>query len=603
MEFLSKFKIKHRTTHILMMLLGTFLFTISRALYLERDLPPFNVTSYIPLDEFYYTIPAFNLFHYGETIHTVIPQFKESLIPTNILENTVTGISLIIFGNNYYGLRMASVFAALLIFILMFLILRQMLKDNIAAGNQFIQNNKTNGHLLLFLSLAYLLTDFSFLVAGRVAEPTIFRTLAMVSIVYISLLIFLQKDICKPWLTVFMGFAAAASVVFVYIYNLFVFCALAVSITIFAFKQDCKGALKQVFLFLVGTVLCIFVYQIVAASVYHCNLVEIYQHLVPFGNRMSIDISGTDRIVSYAANLFLIFLTNIFRFNSSLLFIFLISVPVFVWKVMTQKNNMEILILNLLIFLILQSTVINDYSMRKLIILLPLVILIIATSAQCLFPFTEALKSRSNRFGYFILYVITSFIAAIGVAVAYLNPSISSNSVSPGISGILNLVTLIIIGVAIILYLAANMHLPRLMVYILTILLFIPNLYLDYSQVFSNRTYYFRDAMIAMGQTINDKVTAGGCSYGFRLYNSSIPVLDSYIYKYPVNADQKDQYNRVFDELLSNGTASFSIAYTSEMPGTAAGTEYMTQHNMVLTRKYRLPDYMQMDIGLFELNE
>ena len=119
-----------------------------------------------------------------------------------------------------------------------------------------------------------------------------------------------------------MGFAAAASVVFVYIYNLFVFCALAVSITIFAFKQDCKGVLKQVFLFLVGTVLCIFVYQIVAASVYHCNLVEIYQHLVPFGNRMSIDISGTDRIVSYAANFFLIFLTNIFRFNSSLLFIF-----------------------------------------------------------------------------------------------------------------------------------------------------------------------------------------------------------------------------------------------------------------------------------------
>lgn len=584
---------KLRHTIIFVCLLAVFI--LSRYVCLDRDLPPAGISSYVPVDELYYTIPAFNQYHYGEIVQTSVPAIKENPQPTNVMENAATFLSLSMFGNNYYGLRMASVFASLITLICLYLVFKKLLfgNDQVNPG----VSKPMPMEFILFMGLIYLVTDFSFLMAGRVAEPTIFRMLSMVVIIWLAT--FLSGLLDNKLHALLLGFLGAAAVLFVYIYNVFVYCALALSVFIWAYKKSRENAFIQTASFVLGSIAAVFVYQYFAISVYDSSLLEIYQHLVPFGNRLSADIGGVDRLVSHLANLSLVFLTNIFRFNPALLFMFLLSIPVFFWRVRSARDNTEILILNLIGFLILQSIVINDYPMRKLVILLPLVIAVIVVAARHFPNYRASLQDNDRGWNNYVFFAGLSFAAALGIAVVYVMNYLSDHLVSAGGVAWFNLAVLFVVGLAVFTFLLGKRKIPDVLAVGMILVFLVPNIYMDFRYVYGNRTYYFRDAMIAMGERIDGKVTVGGCSYGFRLYNTSIPVLDSYIYKYGVNLEAKDQFEKDFDRSFVQGIGSYSVAYTGETPGLAVGIDYMTKHNMHLVQRYELPDYMNTDIGIY----
>ena len=590
---------KFRKPTFIIFLLLIALFILSRSVYLERDLPSTVISSYVAIDELYYTIPAFNLYHYGETIHNIVPFLSEDLQPINIMENTFTFFTLSLFGNNYYGLRMASVLAALIIFVLLYLILKKIVNGNMQEEGFYEVNNLEKRNYVLYFVMAYLLCDFSFLMAGRVAEPTIFRILALVVVIYIGTLPSLFTKLESKGYSMLLGFLALAAVVFVYVYNAFIFCALAVSVFLWAYKSGLKNAVKQSTFFLLGTILCLLTYQLFIDVTYNSSLAEVIQHLIPYQNRMGVGVSHTARIESYLLNTIFLFLTNVFRFNIILLLIFLVSLPVFFKKLKTEYNNFDILIFNLMVFLIMQSIVINDYPLRKLIILLPIAAILMTTSyVHFIRHLAEFVSSNKGR-RFVNLAWFSAFVICLAVTALYFSPKMSGDSVSIlGKFMYLNLGVFLTINLVLLLKHLSLLRIPKAVTIVCLVLMLIPNLYLDSKYVFFNRTFHFRDAMISMSEKVDGKIIVGGCSYGFRLYNKSIPIWDFYRYNCS-SSERQLQYNVVFDRMFAEGIGSYSIAYTDEMPDAPIGQTFMSQHGLQLEEEFELGENLDCNLGLY----
>ena len=133
---------------------NVFLFT--RIFLLDSDPPSWNISQYQPIDELYYSPPAFSLYHYGDWNYQIFTDIKTDFpIITNILGNVMTYFSLKLFGNNYFGLRMASVFASTIIIILLFLSLKNYDSDSLKSSH-------SPNRVLVAYGALYFLLDFSF---------------------------------------------------------------------------------------------------------------------------------------------------------------------------------------------------------------------------------------------------------------------------------------------------------------------------------------------------------------------------------------------------------------------------------------------------------
>jgi hypothetical protein len=71
-------------------------------------------------------------------------------------------------------------------------------------------------------------------------------------------------------------------------------------------------------------------------------------------------------------------------------------------------------------------------------------------------------------------------------------------------------------------------------------------------------TYDYRHAMMAAAPLIDGQVTAGAFSYAFRLYNTSVPVLNPYQYQY--SAAGRAEYEADTRRLISEGIASATVS-------------------------------------------
>ena len=107
-----------------------------RGIDLEKDVPNLGLAMYQPIDEGAYSTVAINLTHYGD-LHTTADGFELWTSPhfrSNALGNALQYISFQLFGNNFYGMRMPSVFCAISIFILLALSIRNL--NHLLGENQ-----------------------------------------------------------------------------------------------------------------------------------------------------------------------------------------------------------------------------------------------------------------------------------------------------------------------------------------------------------------------------------------------------------------------------------------------------------------------------------
>lgn len=175
------------------------LFLVSRLAFLEADVPRYDVTGYSPVDEFYYNQLAFEVRERTPTLLNF--DMDQDLESRNLAQAYLTALTLGLFGDNYYGVRLPSVLAGLAVFVFWLrLILRRF---GLAAAILF-------GLLLL--------TDFGFILSNRVAEPTIIRLLATSLVLWYVLK---APAASRPRMMLTLGFLTAIAWLFVYPTNIF----------------------------------------------------------------------------------------------------------------------------------------------------------------------------------------------------------------------------------------------------------------------------------------------------------------------------------------------------------------------------------------------
>jgi len=214
-----------RNKNIQLILLA-LLFILSRVIFLDSDIPIWEIAEYQSIDEFYYTLGGFNLFHYSIYNYITFDFLNESKYVTNWLEDFFTFISLSLFDNNYYGLRMASVFSGATVIIII---------NYILYKSFYTKKSKNFYYLLVFISF-YMIIDFSYILSNRIAEATIFRMITMM-LLFLAVIAITQYGINKRK-SFLVGFLTFTAFIYVYTTNLFLIPAIGLAVMIISYKNS-----------------------------------------------------------------------------------------------------------------------------------------------------------------------------------------------------------------------------------------------------------------------------------------------------------------------------------------------------------------------------
>ena len=573
-----------------------FLFT--RIFLLDSDTPSWNISQYQPIDEFYYVVAAFNLYHYGDWNYQIFTDIKTDSSINNILGNVMTYFSLKTFGNNYFGLRMGAVFASTMIFFLLFLSLKNY-ASNILKYSHF------HKMILVAYMALYFLLDFSFLMASRIVETTIFRILALLIIIYLYSLPFMQKELVSKWLSFVCGFLAVAVVLYVYPTNLFIFFSSLTACFISALKKNLNNAFIQISVFLTGSILAVISCELFTRMFLDTSFFqELLKSYDIFSGRISI-VDGQNIIIivkRFLFNIFRLLSTNIFRLNPFLLFFFLASLPVFFYKTVKERNNRDIFLTAIFLFYFLQSLFINDYYYRKPIILLPIVIMIIFCAITNKGIFYSYIQENRKMYILYTLFWLSSACVSLGVYLLNCSERIVRYYMLTGNFVYIGLIVFVILFISMSrFYFSKNQPSSFITVVAITILL-LPNIYLGIKHIYYNPTYSYRDTMIELSQYIDEEIVAGGIAHGFSLYNSSVPVLNTYSYKY--SEDGVREYQHKLEHLVQGKNTRYTILYIDEGTDLFYSNQPIYDNYNLIRRFYLINHVMDKTnevIGLYEV--
>ena len=299
-------------------------FLVTRLPNLDADVPDWSLTQYSPIDEFAYTVPAFNLHHYGTWVHQAAPWAPVEGPPMNVVQNVAAAASMQLVGYDYWGLRTSSVLFGLIAFLALIAVVKRQ-----AADARRVEG--VSAKLALAVTLAavvLLLADFSSLLSARIIEPTVTRLAAATVVVYlVSRGTFLgdRQGLLRSGV---FGAVVGAAVVFVYIYNLFLLPAALITLACWAYRSGGRSALvRHSIAFIVGVAVVTIGYFVLVYLVYGQTPIEWYRVWIgSFGNSSRTTGLSLAKVLS-------ILDANVFRLDPAFLGLFLVSLPVFAWGI------------------------------------------------------------------------------------------------------------------------------------------------------------------------------------------------------------------------------------------------------------------------------
>ena len=537
-------KIKSAKVFLFGILLAVFVF--ARLICLDADTPVFKLMSFSSIDEFYYSITSFNLYHFNSFINTTIPFAEMDASPLMLFLNFFTTVTLKIFGNNYYGLRFGSGLCSLVLFLFLIHII---LKTSVLNKSNSYLSQKQSTYILFFVLLFFSI-DFSFLVASRVADPGISRSLILVILMWY---IATKENILNNKTLLFsfvLGFLALFSVFFVYLYNIFLFGAagLALLLIFIKDKRSLSSLILNVCMFIFGAVLCYAAFELFLQVFFKKSFLDYIETLTHFSEtRVAKKEPGIMAMIMNIKQLFLIdFGTNMFRLNFGFLIVSLFMLPVFFYRTFRLKKNIDIFISCAIVLWLAQSFFENTYPLKRHTIMFPLFFLMILYASEELINFMAVIKRNVYSKVFTSIYVLTA------IYIVYYNSSKFFRSCTlefPDLKifFVLNALCALIVF-ALFFWIFRSQKIKSLVIYVGISVLIFPSFFMVVNKIIVRPTYQYKEAMVDIGKQVGSNKMIGGVSYGFILYNSTKPTLNVYIYVYT----DKPEFKRRFCELLKS---------------------------------------------------
>lgn len=467
---------------------------------LDADLPNWYVMLYTPLDEGPYAMQAIR-FARPELVEQVnmlgVEGMREWNSSVSFLLTIFTTISLKLFGNNYYGLRMGVIVASLIISFLVLYIIRLLEK-------QTDKKLGTNSRGVWFLVITQLAFGFSFVFASRVVEPSVFRSLlVMLVVVYIYVCQTKQKNVNY----FLLGVLSTFTVTWGYVTNIFVFVAAGVLLLYELIQyKNWKNCIK----FLAGCIACFILSEIVMKLVQNRTFTEDTLRVLGHETRRV-----TFSILEILANIKAMLNSNMFAYNAVFFVLAFVGECYCLIAGFIQKNIAKIYSSMLICGFFLQGLVTSDFFQRKSIVIFPILLIVIV---HWMIEFDEKACGKYVR-------LIKCGIIALSVIgwcnTFYKITNLSNDDMSVRFKGIFIIVTTIALVMLVVTLL---MNKKRWGIIILALL--ISDICMDYEYIVSmDKTE--KETMISLGKIVgNDYVLGNG--YSYCLYNEIIPVSNSY---------------------------------------------------------------------------
>ncbi|HXP49737.1 MAG TPA: glycosyltransferase family 39 protein, partial [Bacteroidia bacterium] len=316
---------------------------VFRCFYLDQDAPPLQLSNILQEDEPYYCNGAMNMYCASEG--RSVPGFEKTKSECFDIDTRLpVFLSLKIFGNNYWGLRIPFLVASLLVMWLMYSIFK-------------LIRPLLNFDLLLLLVMA---TNFYLFLFSRHANPQIFSILGIVFVIWL----FVKYGHQKPVNVILLGFFAAFAPIFIYALNFFCLAGFGIYITIKAIKEK---RYSLIFYFATGAVICFLFYILCLYAI--GNSPGIVRSILSNGdNDMGTDFSSIKGLL-YNAYKDLVAFTNtgFFRYQLLLLFAFMACLPFLFKGISTLKGkekDLSLLISLLFVFQLIQSFFVLNHSTK-----------------------------------------------------------------------------------------------------------------------------------------------------------------------------------------------------------------------------------------------
>ena len=560
--------------HLLILIIIVFI--LSRLVIIESDLPTFAITLYSDIEELHYSIPAMDFIENGKYIY----QNKYSDLPDSLFIGSSHFLNLIViffiklFGDNYYGSRMASVLCGLIIVILT-------LKFTKTSTNFYFQNNTKKLILMYFLSAYFLIFDFSFILSNIVIEPTIFRATSVFILIYIFHIINKTKiNVYKK--NFVLGLISCLFFVFVYPTNFFIFIGHYLWVAV-ENKNDLKKIVTNISISILGNIIGIL---IIFGFLYLKNINIIYEIEYLFNNystRVSLNKTGLiNKIKTILINAKHISSANFLRYNFINLLLFF---PVMLFSMYRTINktahSMFYITCCFIIAFLIQTLFINDYPQRKLIILFPFFVILLLDNLMYLQKYFIGFKKISffNKLSFIILAVFWGFVVIYSqFKLKFISSNCDGEEFYKPFFFIFSIFPFLI-------YLIIK---KRFNNFFFFILLFSSTTFYSFSYIYKKISYNYKNALIELNQLPKNSMIVGGRSLGFRLYNNNNFAVNSYMY-----------YNK--DKLLIKNIKNISKNYKNVfIILNTKDTLYFNTLNLKLINQL-LIDKCQNNISLYKI--
>ncbi len=526
------------------------LLAVLRFLYVGCDLPGRCIGWFTQVDSFYYTSNAFDLFHSGNYVPEGIP-FTPIRTTFDLFQKLITYLSLVVFGNHFFGFLFPPIFLSLLTI----WITHKSLTLIHAEASRFN----------LFLIL-YLFTDFYFLLTSRVQSPVIYAAFGIALSFYLFVK-FIKGN--RNFLSAFLlGFSLLFTLLFLYVYAAFFIAAIGLCLLLDAWQTKRIVPLMQVAM---GAFVSMLAFHLVLWTIADLTIFDFLHSLSLHGGGMkeeslsaSTSVSQTFNlksvVIKFTSPLISILATNIFRFNLGILVLFLASLIASLYALKLRWKDPLFLIFPLTFFLCyLQGMSGTFYFQRKLAMLLPIVLLFISSTffRTSAILFKEKFSKRSILLLSVFIILTCSYVFWLTNSDFY-GQGISVEEGGPNTSALFNLLNVISVLIALLLlfqHLNVFQASKRWIQFGCVLLLF-PGIWLSMEYIYLNPKFKLRTALLEMNSITNGSQVVGGSPYQFSLYGNSTPKHASYLYY-----GDRPLYNDTYDRLCASGKVGYTPIY------------------------------------------
>lgn len=511
--------IKRRVKQFGFILAWLAIFSI-RIIHLDSDMPNYGIAYYQQVDEGPYAYLALNKINYGyinpDLMVDEVDQYTAPHLRTNLVGNLLSYITIKIFGKNYYGLRMSSIICMLLNYALIFLILSQIRK-------KYAEDTKKSMYTMLGLFL--LLTfDFTFTLASRIVETSIYRMLFVLMGVYIC---FVCKDNSKIKYLL-LGFISMFSVFGIYITNIFFVIACIATMAVVFFRGDKKKAIISMLFYSLGAVGAIVLCETYMQHFWNTSLFNNCLVIISnFSNIGGYIESGESNRIYYAINFFA---SSFNLYNPGILLLTLAFVPILVMQLHKKKDENIMLLLFCYAAMFVQTIFSEDFIIRKNIVIVPVIIFLVYIG---LLQFENIIRdwSKRKRFLY-SLYLSGCLVVTLAIYIYRFkfmkdDSSLDFSKYDKRVIFIFAILIVVLLLNCVLMKVCKIDYFNKKIACSALVGLFGISVYMNWNYIYTNQTYSDRNIMTELQNTQRESnYVVGQYMQSFSLYNDCIPVVN-----------------------------------------------------------------------------